>query len=321
MQNQSGIGSNTSILELVQTYLDRLFTGAANETRAGKVGAMDPLVFTQDVATNAAVNSTVQGGGGYFQTTTSDVPTPQQANVNAFNAKVSNVLQFLQNLPISRTFMADQQLSSVAKQVKEEAKNWSATRDRNAVGVYYNGFTASTDPADLCVDGIILFSNSHQTATGATVDNLETGALNDDNLNTVITSLRTQSSQSGVTTGYNPDFLLTSATLHRTGNSVAKSVLRAGTGNNDVNYWSDLYPEMKVVYSPFFDTSGVTNATTMYVVGAKDHGVMRFEREGFSSTLVDWQYNANDQYMYKMRSREVVSPVYFSGLVGSTGAA
>lgn len=316
MNNNISTGSNTNILQLVQTYLDRLFTGTASETRAGKVGALDPLVFTQDVATNAAVNSTVQGGGGYFQTTTSDVPTPEQATVNAPNAKVSLVLNFLQNLPISRTFMADQQLSSVAKQVKEEAKNWAGTRDRNAISTWYNGFGTQNT-----IDGVNLFSNSHVNAIGQTVDNLETGALNDDNLNTLITSLRTQPSQSGVTTGYNPDFLLMSAQLHRTGNAVAKSVLRAGTGNNDVNYWSDLYPEMKVCYSPFFDVSGVSNATTMYMVGAKDHGVMRFDREGFSSTLVDWQYNANDQYMYKMRSREVVDSIYYNGTAGSTGSA
>ncbi len=316
MNQNSSTGSNSNILQLVQTYLDRLFTGTASETRAGKVGALDPLVFTQDTATNAAVNSTVQGGGGYFQTTTSDVPTPEQTTVNAPNAKVSLVVNFLKNLPIARTFMADQQLSSVAKQVKEEAKNWAATRDRAAVSVYYNGFSSS----QTTVDGANLFSNTHTNAIGQTVDNLETGALNDDNLNIVVTSLRTQPSQSGVTTGYNPDFLFCSAKLHRTANAVAKSVLRAGTGNNDVNYWSDLYPEMKVVYSPFFDTSNVSNATTMYAVGAKDHGVMRFDREGFSSTLVNWDTNPNDQYMYKMRSREVTDSIYYNGLVGSSGS-
>lgn len=317
MQNNSGIGSNTNILELVQTYLDRLFTGAANETRAGKVDALDPLVFNQDVATNAAVNSTVQGSTrGYFQTTTSDVPTVQNDTVYAYNAKVSLVVNYLQNLPISRTFMADQQLSSVAKAVKEEGKNFKATRDQKAVSTYYNGFGTQTT-----VDGAAVFSNSHTNAAGQTVDNLETGALNDDNLNTLVNSLRTQPSQSGVTTGYNPDFLFCSAALHRTASAVSKSVLRAGTGNNDQNYYSEMFPEMKTVYSPFFDTSGVSNATTMYVVGAKDHGIMRFEREGFSSTLVDWKYSPNDQYQYKMRAREVTDSIYYNGLAGSTGAA
>lgn len=310
MQNNSGIGSNTNILELVQTYLDRLFTGEANEARAGKATALDTSVFMQDTASNSSVNSTVQGGGGYFQKTTNDVPTVNQATVTAFNAKVTRIAQFLQNLPISRTFMADQQMSSVSKQVKEMGKSWAATRDQNAFNVYANGFTTSTT-----VDGIALFSNSHTNANGNTVDNLETGVLTDENLNTCVVSLRNQLSQSGVILGYEPDFLLTPNQLHRTGTAVAKSVLRAGTGNNDVNYWSEIYPEMKVVYSPFLDAV----STTAYFIGAKNHGVTRFEREGFSSTLVDWQYQANDMYLYKMRSREEVDSIYYNGLVGSNG--
>lgn len=311
MNNNTGIGSNTNILELVQTYLDRLFTATANETRAGKADALDPVVFSQDVATNAFVNSTVQGGGGYFQKTTNDVPVVQQATVYAYNAKNTRIAEFLQNLPISRTFMADQQLSSVGKQVKEMGKNWAATRDQNAFNVYANGFTTQTT-----VDGVALFSNSHTNANGNTVDNLETGAMSNDNLNTAVNSLRKQLSQSGVIAGYNPDFLLCPVALHQTGMQVTKSVLRAGTGNNDLNYWSEVFPDMKVVYSPFLDST----STTAYFLGAKDHGVMRFEREGFSSTLVDWQYNLNDQYIYKMRSREEVDSIYYNGLVGSTGA-
>lgn len=310
MQNNSGIGSNTNILELTQTYLDRLFTGEANETRAGKATALDAMVFTQDTATNSSVNSTVQGGGGYFQKTTNDVPTVEQASTFAFNAKVTRIAQFLQNLPISRTFMADQQLNSVGKQVREEGKSWSATRDQNAFNVYANGFTSQTT-----VDGVALFSNSHINANGDTVDNLETGTLSNDNLNTVVNSLRRQLSQSGVILGYEPDFLLTPVALHQTGMQVAKSVLRAGTGNNDLNYFSELFPGMKVVYSPFLDTT----STTAYFVGAKNHGVTRFEREGFSSTLVDWKFQANDMYMYKMRSREEVDSIYYNGLVGSNG--
>lgn len=309
MNNNSG--SPAFSLELVRTFLDKLFTGTANKTRAGKANALDSVVFTQDRAYNAAVNSTVQGGGGYFQTTTNDVPTVNQTTVTAFNPKVSIVLQFLKNLPISRTFMADQQLSSVSKQVTEEGSNWAATRDRNAFNTYALGFSTQTT-----VDGVSLFSNSHINANGDTVDNLETGALTDDTLNTTVNSLRSQLSQSGVIAGYEPDFLLTPVALHRTGMALAKSVLRAGGSNNDLNYFSEIFPGMKVVYSPFLDTT----STTAYFVGAENHGVTRFEREGFSSTMVDWQNQANDQYMYKMRSREVVDSIYYNGLVGSTGA-
>jgi hypothetical protein len=171
-------------------------------------------------------------------------------------------------------------LSAVNKAVKQQAMTWNASRDRNAFGVYANGFTTQTT-----IDGVALFSNSHVNANGDTVDNLETGILSDTNLNTVINSLRTQLSQTGVVLGYEPKFLLTPTAIHSTGMQIAKSVLRAGTGNNDLNYISEMYPGMKVVYSPFLDAT----STTAYFVGSQTHGVMRFEREAFFTELTDWK--------------------------------
>lgn len=298
-------------LILVKTALDKLFDETSIEMAvSGKATATDPIVFTQDQAQNAAVVSSVMGGGGYFQTTTDDVGLTNEANVAAAAPKTSLVVQFKKNMPISRTFMADQQLSAVSKAVRQQALTWGASRDRNAFSVYSLGFTTQ-----LTIDGAALFSNSHVNENGDTVDNLETGALTDTNLNIVINSLRTQLSQTGVILGYEPKFLLTPSILHQTGMAVAKSVLRAGTGNNDLNYWSEMYPGMKVVYSPFLDAT----STTAYFVGSSTHGVMRFEREAFFTTLRPWEENINDQYIYKMRAREVVDSIEYSGLVGSLG--
>ncbi len=97
--------------------------------------------------------------------------------------------------------------------------------------------------------------------------------------------------------------------------AVAKSVLRAGTGNNDLNYWSEMYPGMKVVFSPFLNSV----STTAYFVGSQTHGVVRFEREAFFTVLRPWEENPNDQYIYKMRAREAVDSIEYSGLDGSTG--
>jgi hypothetical protein len=72
---------------------------------------------------------------------------------------------------------------------------------------------------------------------------------------------------------------------------------------------------MKVVYSPFLDST----STTAYFVGSSTHGVSRFEREAFFSVLRPWEENPNDQYIYKMRAREVVDAIEYSGLVGSQG--
>ncbi len=298
-------------LILVKTALDKLFDQASIEMAVvGKATALDTEVFTQDTATNAAVVSSVIGGGGYFTKTLNDVTPQSNVTVNAAAARTTLIAEFKKDMPISRTFMADQQLSAVSKAVRQQALTWGATRDRNAFAVYANGFTTQTT-----IDGVALFSNSHVNENGDTVDNLETGALTDPNLNIMVNSLRTQLSQTGVILGYEPKFLLTPSITHATGMQVAKSVLRAGTGNNDLNYFSEMYPGMKVVYSPFLDAT----STTAYFLGSSTNGISRFEREAFFTDLVDWRYNQNDQYQYKMRAREEVDSIEYSGLVGSTG--
>ncbi len=298
-------------LILVKTALDKLFDEATIEMAVtGKATALDTVVFTQDSATNAAVVSSVIGGGGYFTKTLNDVTPQNNVTVNAASARTTLIAEFKKDMPIARTFMADQQLSAVSKAVRQQALTWGATRDRNAFGVYANGFTTQTT-----IDGVALFSNSHVNQAGNTVDNLETGALTDPNLNIAINSLRTQLSQTGVILGYEPKFLLTPSVLHQTGMSIAKSVLKAGTGNNDLNYFSEMYPGMKVVYSPFLDAT----STTAYFVGSSTNGISRFEREAFFTDLVDWKTDTSDQYQYKMRAREEVDSIEYSGLVGSNG--
>lgn len=306
MDNNSGPS-----LILVKTALDKLLDEATIEMAVvGKATALDPMVFTQDTAMNAAVVTSVLGGGGYFQTTTDDIALTNEVNVAAAAQRTSLVIQFKKNLPISRTFMADQQLSAVSKSVRQQALTWGASRDRAAFSIYANGFTTQTT-----IDNVALFSNSHVNENGDTVDNLETGALTDSNVNILVSSLRLQLSQTGVILGYEPKFLLTPSILHQTGMIVAKSVLRAGTGNNDLNYFSEMYPGMKVVYSPFLDST----SATAYFIGSQTHGVMRWEREAFFTDLVDWRVSPNDLYQYKMRAREVVDSIEYSGLVGSSG--
>jgi hypothetical protein len=307
-----GLNQNTAPnLILVKTALDKLRDQAILQVaRAGKAEATDAVVFTQDSAQNAAVVSSVIGGGGYFEKTLDDLAPNKNAALSASAPRTTLIAQFKKDLPIARTFMADQQQSAVSKSVNQATKTWVSSRDRNAFAVYANGFTTQTT-----VDGVVLYSASHTTQNGDTVDNLETGVLTDANLEILVNSLRQQLAQTGVKVGYEPDFLLTPTALHATGMRIGKSVLRAGTGNNDLNYWSEMYPGMKVVYSPFLDDT----STTAYFVGAAQHGVTRFEREALLTELVPWQYSQNDAYTYKMRAREEVDSIEYSGCVGSNG--
>lgn len=302
-------------LILVKTALDELLDQAMAENAVtGKAEATDPVIFSQGEADNAAKNTSVLGGGGYFDIELDDQAQNKSAAVSASALRTTLIANFKKNLPIPRTFMADQQQDAVERAVNQQAKTWLASRDRNAFSLLGNGFAGGTSP--VTVDGLSLYNTSHTNQNGDSgIDNYYTGVLNDPNLNTLINALRLQLSQTGVVLGYEPKFLLTPSILHQQGMATAKSVLRAGTGNNDLNYWSEMYPGMKVVYSPFLD--GIS--TTAYFVGTNNNGVYRFEREAFFTTLVPWETSENDQYTYKMRAREAVDGIEYSGTAASDG--
>lgn len=318
-----GLSNNSSPnLELVKTALDNLRDNALLEqTNNGKAVATDSVVFTQDTADRAAVVNSVLGGGGYFKKTVTgvaqDVSNKKTATKVAFSPKTTIIAEFNQNVPITRSFMADQQQNAVAKAVRQQTLAWTASRDQNAFAFYAFGF--GTTLSTTIGDSQALFSNTHTNANGDTVDNLETGAMSDANLNVLIVSLRAQKNQTGVIVGFEPAFLLAGSTLDHDARITAKSVLRAGSGNNDLNYFSEMYPGMKVCWNQFIDNSGATNQSTMYFVGAANHGVVRYEREAFFTTLVPWETDADDMYQYKLRAREEVDTIEYTGLVGSQG--
>lgn len=314
--------STSPSLELVKTSLDALRDGAMLEqTVTGKATATDPLIFTQASVDRAAYISTVIGAGGYFKKTVTgvaqDVTSKKGVTKNAFAPKTTIMAEFNKDVMVSRSFYMDQQHEAVAKAIRQEVMSWTATRDQNSFQYYAYGFT--TTLSTTIGDNVALISNSHVNANGDTVDNYETGALSDSNLNTVIVSLRSQKNHGGVIVGYEPKFLLCGSTLHHDAMIVGKSVLRAGTGNNDLNYYSELYPGMVVKWNQFIDNSGATSQATMYFVGAANHGVTRFEREAFFTETVDWKFDPNDQYRYKLRAREETDTIEYLGLVGSDG--
>lgn len=300
-------------LSLVSSVLDEIRDQAIiQNARKGKADAIDPQVFTQrSEPGKGAVHTTVLGGGGYFgYTTSTDVPARKDAAISAPAYRTTIIGEFFKNVTIPRTFMKNQQESVVSKAVAQQTKTWLASRDQKAAYAYAYGFTTNTT-----IDSTTMFSTTHVNQNGDTVDNYYTGALSDSNLNIVVNALRQQLTQTGVKLGYEPDFLFVPGINHETGAAITKSVLRAGGAQNDLNYWSDLYPEMKCVYSPFLDDV----STTAYFVGAMGHGIERMENEEFFTELIPWNVNPDDLYVYKMRAQESVDTIEYSGLVGSDG--
>jgi hypothetical protein len=302
-------------LILFKTALDKLYAEEKLEmATAARAFATDEVIFTQDSADKAAVTSSVLGGGGYFEKFTTDVTRQNKVAISAAAMRTTIIAKFKKDVPVSQDAMEDQQQDAVSKTVREQTKTWLATQDRNAVAVFNGAFTGATANS-ITIDGANLISNTHTNENGDTIDNYETGVLTDANVNINVVALRGQVNQAGVIVGYEPRAMFCSSTLHHDAMTVTKSVLKAGGGDNDLNYYSELYPGLQVKMSPFVDSS----STTSFFLMGSGHGVIRFERKALTTTLVPWQTDQDDNFIYKMRAREEVDAIYYNAMQGSDG--
>jgi len=181
------------------------------------------------------------------------------------------------------------------------------------MSVYRLGFTTA-----LTADGAALFSDTHTNLNGDTVDNLETGALSESMLNTMITKLMEQKDQAGVIRGHMPNCLLVPPKLFKTAVEITDSELRSGTGNNDLNVYSAKYG-IYVKQSPYLGAAAGGSDTAFFLL-AKNHQVHRFMRQDLVTSLINWDLQRNNNYIYKGEFREVIGAMTYEGSVASTGA-
>jgi len=300
-----GLAANT-----VKTALDKVFYQEFDYTgAAGLARATDGVAFRQDTIDRAAVITEQFQGVGYFDTRNEqqDVPAGQ---MKVGNQVTSNVVNYSKSVDISKNFFDDEQHSVVDRMIADMGRLARLTQDKNAFAVYNNGFSSETTN-----DGVALFSNSHVTLNGTTVDNLETGTLTEANLETAVVSLRNQKTQDGSLGLHEPVLLLVPNALHKEAMEITKSELRSGTTDNDLNYFSRHYPGLQVKYTPFLDTS----STSAWFLLSRNHGIYRWVRQGIQTAMVDWTYQRNNNYIYKAEYREVVDAVIWEGAVGSNG--
>lgn len=278
----------------------------------GTATAEDGLVFMQETTDRAAVISEQYKGPGYY-TERAEEEDVSSATPRSANQRTDNVINFARSVDISKNFFDDDQHSFVSKMIRDFGRLARMTRDRNAFQILNDGFTTT-----LSNDGVALFSDSHTTIGGQTVDNLETGALSETNLNIAFNSLIEQITQDGTLGGHSPSVLLVPPALFKTAMEVTKSELRTGTANNDLNYFSQVYPGLQVKFSPFL--SAVQGGSdTAWFLFSKNHSLTRWVRQGVETRLVDWEIQRNNSYIYKAEYREVVQPISFEGMVASNG--
>jgi len=300
---------------VTKTALDAVFFQEFDYPNVvGQATAEDGLVFMQDTIDRAAVITEQYKGPGYFQERAEEEDV-SSATPRSANQKTSSVVNYSRSVDISKNFFDDDQHQFVSKMIQDFGRVARVTRDRNAFQVWNDSFTTQTSN-----DGVALFSNTHTTIGGQTVDNLETGALTEATLETSFNSLINQITQDGTLGGHEPACLMVPTALFKEAMEISKSELRSGTANNDLNYYSQVYPGMQVKYSPFLSAAQGGSDTAWFLL-SRNHSLMRWVRQGVATDLVNYQFQRNNNYIYKAEYREIVDSISWEGLVGSNGTA
>jgi hypothetical protein len=269
-------------------------------------------LFMEESIDRAAYIAELFQGVGYFETRAEEQDVPGSLS-RIGNQKTFSVINYAKSIDISKNFFDDDQHQVVNMMIKNFARNAALSQSKNAFGAFSGGFSTVTS-----ADGVALFSDSHVALDGTTIDNLVSGALDETTLNTAFNSLITQKTQDGTLGGHTPAILLVPTALFKTAMEVTASELRSGSMDNDLNYFSKIYPGLQVYHSPFLGAAYGGSDTAWYLL-SKDHTMMRYVRQGIDTALVDWKTQRNNNYIYKAEYREVVAPLSFEGLVASLG--
>jgi hypothetical protein len=307
--------------DTTKSGLDEIFfQGYEQEKQPGEVRADHPLFFRQKSTTWGTEQYAESQGPGDYNVTAEDEAV-EEATVRVGNKTSREVLEFDKDIPISQRYQEDSEhYGTVDSWVLDLGVRGRTTRDKYAFrNTWGNPFDATNNPTP---DGAAMVSNTHTLLSGDTQDNLETGALTPDNLATLVRRLRLQKAQDGDLGSYHADGILCPVALHPTAMEITKSELKSQTPDNDLNYWSTVYPGLQVGASEFLDSDFNTlnaNANTSYFVVSRMHKVTRSKRKELSTEYVEPKYDRKRRAFYRARFREISYPGTSTGFAGSNG--
>lgn len=305
----------------VASGLDEVFdSGYEMDKQPGEVRADDTLFFRQEDTELLFVQYAQSMGPGDFNITAEDEEV-DEATVAVRNKTVAEVFEFDRDIPISQRYQeASQHWGTVDSWVEQLGVRGRTSRDKYAMRYSYgDAFGNAQTP-----DAVALASNSHVALSGATIDNLETGAASADNVAILIRSLRLQQAQDGDLASYHADGILGPTKLHPTLTVIVGSELKPGVVDNDLNYISKVYPGLIVGASEFLDSTYNTlnsNADTSYFCVSRMHKITRSKRVDMTREYVDPMYDRKRRAFYRARFSERVFCGDWGGFVGNNGTA
>lgn len=273
---------------------------------------LDPLIFSQFSSDRSAEIVEEMKGGGYWDSKaeTQNVPTAESRTGNQVTFTHTT---FAKGEDIPKEYFDDDQHATVQKAIRLMALNGRQTREKNGMLTFVRHNTAAYTGGD----GATLGSNTHTLLDGTTQDNLETAALSAVQLHTMVRKLGEQKSQDGVIMGILPKVLLVPGDLYKTAVEVTEAKLEPSTAENQPNVISSKYG-IVIKQSPFLGTAAGGSDTAYFLLGEL-HGMERYEREGISTQLRNWDESRSDQYFYKARYRESTGWSSHLGIITSTG--
>lgn len=305
LNSQNGIG-----YDVVRTAIDGVWDQSYNvDTHPEHASAETSKIFRQETTDKSAeIVDSVKGVGEWGQR--AEEADVAEGAPKFGNQKIFSVVNFAKSVDISKNFFDDNQHGAWETIVRNFARRARTSRDKNAMSVYRNAFTTA-----LTGDGVALISDSHLNLNGDTVDNKGSGALSDTTINTALVQLAELKSEDGEIDGGLASCLLVPLALYKTASIILDSELRSNTSNNDQNVYSDKYGI--TLYTSQFLGAAAGGSDTAWFLLSDTHSVTRYVRKPVETTLVDWAYQRNNNYVYKGEFREAVGAVSHEGIVGN----
>lgn len=265
----------------------------------------DEMVFRQKSTDTQAHTTALFKGPGLFEAR-AESQKPVEGSIQTDQYKTTVISTFAQDVPLSMEYFEDERFDTVAELLRQLGEMARVTSEIEGMSIYRNNDTTN--------DGAALISNTHTTISGATVDNLVSGALTPDTLNEAITSLNSQPNQAGVIIPRSPRCLLVSSLGFKNAVEITDSSLLANTADNNINVILSRYG-ITVKRSPYLVVGSQGDNANWWLLG-KYHTVTRIDRRGLTSQLVEPQYTDGLNYVYRANFREAFTADSYESIVG-----
>ena len=315
------VGGHTSSLspDATRTEIDGVAWESYQRTeQPGYLSAQNGFFFNQDSSDMLAYTWDEDSNVGGFDET-DEQETIADTDTRIGNTKTKRQQKWTKQVPVSmEAFKADAvgKRARIGSQMGDRAR---LTQDKATIlDTYGDAFAGAKNTTP---DGQAWASNSHTTLKGYTIDNLETGVLNADNLWTVVQSLANQKAQDGEAGSYVFEGIVVPFVLYKTAKEVMDSTLVPFSAENQINIFDTIYGTVNIAASIFLGSTYNTNsnANTSYHVVSSRHEAVRQTFMDLSTDLIEPKMTANDSWAYRGRFIESHFVRSFSGYVGSNG--